>query len=52
MDKTISEIIDAFSNGKYVFWEVSVKFRIQFPLRFLGLGATRLFDGFALSLEI
>jgi hypothetical protein len=44
-DKTTSEIIDAFSNSNYAFMDVSVKFSIHFPLRFLGLAPThRLMD--------
>src|SRR5229473_3493834 len=39
-DKTTSKIIDAFSNSNYVFLDVSVKFSIHFPLRFLGLAPT------------
>jgi hypothetical protein len=49
--KTTSEIIDAFSNANYVFMDVSVEFRIRFPLRFLGLRAPRSFEGFNLPLE-
>ena len=37
VDKATSEIIDAFSNTNYAFWDVSVGFRIRFPLRFLSL---------------
>ena len=36
--KATSEIIDAYSNANYVFLDVSVGFRIRFPLRFFGLG--------------
>src|SRR5579864_1702548 len=37
-DKASSKIIDAFSNGNYVFVDVSVEFRIYNALRFLRLG--------------
>jgi hypothetical protein len=43
VDKASSEIIDAFSNGKYVFLDVYVEFGIPFPLRFLGLGTASSF---------
>jgi hypothetical protein len=46
VDKTTSEIIDAFSNDMYVFLEVSVKFSICFPLSFLGLWPGDSFEGF------
>jgi hypothetical protein len=36
-DKTTSEIIDVISSSNYVFVEVSVRFRIRFPLIFLRL---------------
>ena len=36
-DKSTSEIIDAFSNAKYVFLDVYVEFGILLSLRFLGL---------------
>jgi hypothetical protein len=49
--KTTSEIIDAFSNANYVFMDVSVGFRIRFPLRFLGLTTPRSFEGFTNRLE-
>jgi len=48
-DKTISEIIDAFSNANYAFWDVYVRFSIWFPLKLLGLRSQRSFDGFGLS---
>jgi hypothetical protein len=41
VDKATSEIIDGFSNANYAFWDVSVGFRIRFPLKILILrGAT------------
>ena len=36
-DESTSEIIDAISNAKYVFLDVSVKFSILLSLRFLSL---------------
>lgn len=44
-NKATSVIIDAFSNTKYVFWDVSVGFRICFPVEFLELTGNRWFDG-------
>ena len=49
--KATSEIIDAFSNGKYVFLEVSVEFGICFPLRFLRLGTATSFEALEFRLQ-
>ena len=39
LEKSTSEIIDAKSNDKYVFWEVDVGIRIQYPLKILELAS-------------
>jgi hypothetical protein len=52
LNKTTSKIIDAFSNGNYVFQDVSMGLRILFPLRFLGLELPSSFVGFIAALEI
>ena len=47
VNQATSEIIDAFSNTYYAFWDVYVKFSKLFPLRFLCLEACSSFEGFS-----
>ena len=52
VNQATSEIIDAFSNTYYGFWDVYVKFSKLFSLCFLRLEAGSSFEGFLPSRKI